>query len=138
MPCTSMSRPRNGAHSETVRYPCPMVLPNGPFLARSTSTWIHWWSSVASANWLIRSCVIVSQSVVPRSVPAAVSSASGDANRVAIQPFYHRGNSGARPPVGAHHDDFPARAGTRGTGSEAHSGISGRRGRRRHHHTDVG
>ena len=29
----------------------------GPALARSTSTWIHWWSSVASANWLIRSWV---------------------------------------------------------------------------------
>ena len=27
-----------------------MVPPNGPAAARSSSTWIHWWSSVASAN----------------------------------------------------------------------------------------
>src|SRR5437879_5303651 len=31
--------------------------PNGPALARSGSTWIHWWSPVASANWLTCSCV---------------------------------------------------------------------------------
>ncbi len=39
--------------------------PNGPVLARSTSTWIHWWSSVASANVFTRSWVISSQSLAP-------------------------------------------------------------------------
>ena len=32
--------------------------PNGPALARSMSTWIHWWSPVSSANWLTFSWVI--------------------------------------------------------------------------------
>ena len=33
------------------------VVPNGPAAARTGSTWIHWWSPVASANRSIRSCV---------------------------------------------------------------------------------
>ena len=53
-----------------------MVPPNGPASARSSSTWIHWWSSVASANRLTRSWVISSQSVVPISVPTAASSSA--------------------------------------------------------------
>ena len=40
-------------------------MPNGPALARSVSTWIHWLSSVASANLSIWSWVIVTQSVGP-------------------------------------------------------------------------
>ncbi|SLH46233.1 Uncharacterised protein [Mycobacteroides abscessus subsp. abscessus] len=39
-----------------------MVVPNGPFAAFSASTWIHWWSPVASANALICDCVIVCHS----------------------------------------------------------------------------
>ena len=35
-----------------------MATPKGPSLARSGSTWIHWWSSVASAKRLTRSWVI--------------------------------------------------------------------------------
>ena len=31
-----------------MRYPCAMVPPKGPAAARSGSTWIHWWSPVAS------------------------------------------------------------------------------------------
>ena len=52
-----------GASSDRVRKPWAIVPPNGDSLARSTSTWIHWWSSVASANWLTRSCSITFQSV---------------------------------------------------------------------------
>src|SRR5271156_6502630 len=52
-------------------------------LARSTSTWIHWWSPVASAKVLTRSWVTSSQSDTPTSVPtrrgsSAISTASID------------------------------------------------------------
>jgi hypothetical protein len=36
--------------SDRVRYPCAIGPPNGLDLARSGSTWIHWWSPVASAK----------------------------------------------------------------------------------------
>src|SRR5437868_9345201 len=42
--------------SDSVRYPWPIVVPKGPVAARSGSTWIHWWSPVASANASIRPC----------------------------------------------------------------------------------
>ena len=45
-----------------------MVPPNGPAAARSSSTWIHWWSLVASANAVMRSWSTVSQSLVPISL----------------------------------------------------------------------
>src|SRR3954466_7746953 len=52
--------------------PCAMVLPPGiSAFARSWSTWIHCSSQVASANWLIRSCVTSIQSLTPISVPTA-------------------------------------------------------------------
>ena len=57
-----------------------MVPPKGPSLAFSTSTWIHWWSPVASANWSTRSWVISTQSVVPISSPAADSMSSNELN----------------------------------------------------------
>src|ERR1700712_3533624 len=43
------------------------------FLARSTSTWIHWWSPVESANLLTMSWVISTQSLVPSVSPWASS-----------------------------------------------------------------
>src|SRR5579862_286417 len=46
-----------------------MAPPKGPDLARSGSTWIHWWSSVASANRLTRAWSISCQSEYPRWVP---------------------------------------------------------------------
>ena len=64
--------------------------PNGPAAARSRSTWIHWWSPVASANASMRSCVTSSQEDGPSSSPIGVSVArscrqpyrrSGDARR---------------------------------------------------------
>src|SRR4051795_12052743 len=50
--------------------PCAIGPPKGLCaLARSTSTWIHWWSPVASAKRLTLSWVISNQSLVPSSVP---------------------------------------------------------------------
>src|SRR5262245_1683231 len=57
--------------SESVRKPCAIVVPNGPCAARSGSTWIHWWSPVASANSSIRSCVISSQPLGPKVSPTS-------------------------------------------------------------------
>src|SRR3954447_24079123 len=53
-----------------------MVPPNGPSFARSTSTWIHWWSPVASANTSTRSWSIGSHSELPSSSPAAADTSS--------------------------------------------------------------
>jgi len=53
----------NLASSDKVRKPCAIGAPNGPAFARSTSTWIHWWSLVASAKSWIRSCVTSIQSL---------------------------------------------------------------------------
>src|SRR5580704_1203395 len=54
-----------------------MVVPNGPAAARSASTCIHWWSSVASAKVLICSWVTTRQSEYPRRRPSnAVNSAT--------------------------------------------------------------
>src|SRR5689334_2149407 len=60
--------------SESVRYPCPIVVPNGPSLARSGSTWIHWWSTVAAANASIFSCGISIQLEGPKVSPAFIES----------------------------------------------------------------
>ena len=62
---TRTSWPRKCAASDIVRKPWAIGAPNGPALARSVSTWIHWLSSVASANLLIWSWVIVTESVGP-------------------------------------------------------------------------
>ena len=59
-----------------VRNPCAIVVPNGPAAAASTSTWIHWWSSVASAKASIRAWSISSHSLVPISDPAAAATSS--------------------------------------------------------------
>src|SRR5262245_30627590 len=55
-----------------------MVFPPGNSrLARSTSTWIHWWSPVASANLSIISWVTVSHSDGPSWSPMCVSRSFG-------------------------------------------------------------
>src|ERR687895_662252 len=46
-----------------------MVPPNGLSFARSGSTWIHWWSAVASANWFTACWVISYRSLRPSSWP---------------------------------------------------------------------
>src|SRR5438445_13565360 len=97
---------------DRVRYPWATVVPNGPFAAASGSTWIHWWSPVASANRLICSCVISCQSLVPSSRWADCSGSSV-VSVVVISPFLsslaqrlsarlvHRGeHSGRRRPAG--------------------------------------
>src|ERR671916_1761019 len=57
--------------------------PNGlSRVALSTSTWIHWWSPVASANRSTRSWVTSNQSLVPSAVPTAARSSSSDSNTV--------------------------------------------------------
>src|ERR1700761_6407507 len=55
-----------------------MVFPNGPLAARSGSTWIHWWSPVASANRLTSSWVMVTQSLCPMVSPAAAARSATD------------------------------------------------------------
>src|SRR5580765_3744949 len=55
-----------------------MVFPPGSSrFARSTSTWIHWWSPVASANLSIISWVTVSHSDGPSSLPRCVKTSLG-------------------------------------------------------------
>src|SRR5580698_1057564 len=46
-----------------------MATPKGPPLARSGSTWIHWWSSVASANRFTRAWSTANQSDQPKCCP---------------------------------------------------------------------
>src|SRR5205085_1055928 len=56
--------------SDKVRNPCATVDPNGPCAARPGSTWIHCRSPVRVANCSTCSCVISTQRLVPRSLPA--------------------------------------------------------------------
>src|SRR4051794_38169719 len=48
-----------------------MVVPNGPAAARSSSTWIHWWSWVRSANASTWGWVTIDHGVGPRRTPSA-------------------------------------------------------------------
>src|SRR5574343_596963 len=61
---TCTASPKNLDSSDSVRNPCAIGAPNGPCFARSTSTWIHCWACVASANCWTWSWVMVSHSVV--------------------------------------------------------------------------
>src|SRR5580704_8383154 len=61
---------------DSVRYPWAMVVPKGPDAARSGSTWIHWWSPVASANRLTCAWSITCQSDHPRCWPDSLLSSS--------------------------------------------------------------
>src|SRR3954452_23228213 len=57
--------------------PCAIGPPYGlSALARSTSTWIHWWSPVASAKRLTASWVTSYQSLVPSSWPTRPGSSA--------------------------------------------------------------
>src|ERR1700704_161397 len=62
--------------ADRVQYPWAIVPPKGPFWARSVSTWIHWWSPVASAKALISSWVTVCQSPTRVSLPTCCLSSS--------------------------------------------------------------
>src|SRR3984957_19770402 len=66
-----------GTNSERVRKPCPIGPPNGDSpVARSGSTWIHWWSSVASANVFTRSWVTSNHSLTPSTWPFSEGSSA--------------------------------------------------------------
>src|SRR3954454_10551486 len=54
-----------------------MVPPNGVSrAARAGSTWMNWWSSVASANWSIIVWLTTRQGETPTSLPTTVSNSS--------------------------------------------------------------
>src|SRR3954447_20327236 len=60
--------------SDSVRKPCAIGTPHGDIsLQASGSTWMNWWSSVTSANVLIRSWVTSNHSPVPSGSPTAAS-----------------------------------------------------------------
>jgi hypothetical protein len=64
-------------NSDRVRNPCATGPPNGDSAAaRSGSTWIHWWSSVASANVFTRSWVTSNHSLTPSTCPFSEGSSA--------------------------------------------------------------
>ena len=74
-----------------------MVEPNGPAAALSSSTWIHWWSSVASAKASIRSWVIVVHSPTPMDGPdhgPQVVDGHVPSGQVAARPRRYRSEGG--------------------------------------------
>src|SRR5262245_42294763 len=89
--------------ADRVQNPCAMVPPKGPVLARSGSTWIHWWSPVASAKALISAWVTVCHSPTRVSVPTSCLSSSTLVMTLpsVMEPFYEVKVSCARRKVGA-------------------------------------
>src|SRR5687767_132034 len=68
---------RKLSQRQRVRLPWAIVVPNGlSFFARSTSTWIHWWSPVTSANLSMSSWVTSRQSLGPLVWPTSALSSS--------------------------------------------------------------
>src|SRR5215210_7738226 len=68
---------RKLSQRQSVRLPWAIVVPNGlSFLARSTSTWIHWWSPETSANLSMSSWVTSRQSLGPIGCPTSALSSS--------------------------------------------------------------
>src|SRR5829696_305826 len=68
---------RKASSRQSVRLPWAIVVPNGlSVLARSTSTWIHWWSPETSANLLMSSWVSSRQSLGPMVWPMSPLSSS--------------------------------------------------------------
>ena len=76
--------------------PWAIVPPNGVCAARSGSTWIHWKSSVTSANALTASCVTSYQSLTPSSVPTAALSSSMPVMTVGVAMFVSLGKGRER------------------------------------------
>src|SRR5690348_1389642 len=68
-PCRGTTSYDMTGSNERVRWPCPIVVPNGPAAARSGSTWIHCRSPVASANASMRSWPTSIQDEGPYSLP---------------------------------------------------------------------
>src|SRR3954453_6783236 len=68
---------RKLSQRQSVRLPWAIVVPKGlSFFARSTSTWIHWWSSETSANLSMSSWVTSRQSLGPICRPISAFSSS--------------------------------------------------------------
>src|SRR5215213_50415 len=68
---------RKLSQRQSVRLPWAIVVPNGLSLfARSTSTWIHWWSPETSANLSMSSWVTSRQSLGPIVCPMRAFSSS--------------------------------------------------------------
>src|SRR5690348_6784882 len=67
------------------------------FLARSTSTWIHWWSPVASATRSTASCVTSYQSLLPSSWPVRPGSSAMVV--VVVMRVASVVGAGRRPPI---------------------------------------
>src|SRR5829696_2746919 len=68
---------RKLSQRQSVRLPWAIVVPNGlSFFARSTSTWIHWWSPETSANLSMSSWVTSRQSLGPMVWPTSALSSS--------------------------------------------------------------
>src|SRR4051794_6418993 len=66
--------PERWVSRESVRKPWAIGTPHGDIsLQASGSTWMNWWSSVTSANVLIRSWVTSNHSPVPSDSPTAAS-----------------------------------------------------------------
>src|SRR5689334_18232767 len=73
-------------------------------LARSTSTWIHWWSPVDSANSWMRSWSTTTQSVGPSSVPTRSRRSAGVGTDSVMSAFGDGGRRGrGRRPGGLGH-----------------------------------
>src|SRR6476661_6920402 len=79
VPPIAIALSKNLGSSDSVRKPCAIGPPNGPALAFSTSTWIHWWSPVAWANRLTCSWVTVIQSLVATSWPTSAGRSASEA-----------------------------------------------------------
>src|SRR5215210_2480013 len=77
-PCSALkSWGRKLSSRQRVRLPCAIVVPNGlSVFARSTSTWIHWWSPETSANLSMSSWVTSRQSLGPIVWPTSALSSS--------------------------------------------------------------
>src|SRR6476661_7716399 len=89
VPPMAMALSKNFGSSDSVRKPWAMGPPNGPVLAFSTSTWIHWWSPVAWANRFTCSWVTVIQSLVATSWPTSAGRSASEA-MVLMAPLYGR------------------------------------------------
>src|SRR5262245_38910311 len=99
---------------ESVRNPWAIgALKGDSRRARSTSTWIHWWSSVASANCWMRSWVTVNQSVTAISWPRKSLSESGESRmRLAMRFFSIYGLFSEIPSAARDHYDLDRLSGS--------------------------
>src|SRR5262249_21131533 len=85
----------------------------GPSAARTGSTWIHWWSSVASANRSICFCVTSRHGLYPRCSPTDAENSSRSLKILIPRPshqtpgprYVHGPAPGAEPWAGSGGDD---------------------------------